>query len=463
LRFLNQNVAMKKLTLNAVKLIASTCLLFAPFANNVWAQVYTWNPQGNGPYTGTMSGNWGDAAWSSGDGTTTATPVIWPAGAQAEFGPNTLIPSVYTITMDASQTIAGLYNGYLKNYSCDLTINGPGSISLADGQCYFGVNNSSGNLGDGRTTINSVISGLGTLTMANHGSSGGALYLNGANTYSGGTSLGYSVDSWGGIIYFNNKASFGTGAIAVNRGSGSTLAFVGTSAITITNRFVNNQTGASLNLVGNEAGVTFSGAWVLGTHSLSLGAGGTANDVINISGVISGTGGLTKFGPGKLTLSGANTYTGSTTISEGTLALGRANAIATSSTVIMNGGILDPTSFNQALSSTKLGLTAASTIDFGGGNIEVDFANSSSLTWSGVLNLANWDPSTDKLRIGTDTTGLTEAQLGLIEFNGANLGVARLDSTGVILIPEPSTAILGLVGGLGVLWMVRRRAGSTSR
>jgi fibronectin-binding autotransporter adhesin len=454
---------MKKLILNAVKLIAALSLLSAPFAYDARAQVYTWNPQGSGPYTGSMSGNWGDLAWSPGDGTTTSTPVGWLAGAQAEFGPNTQITSFYTITMDANQSVAGIYNGYLKNYSANLTISGPGAINLPIGQCYFGVNNSSGNPGDGVTTINSVISGTGTITMANHGSSGGQLYLNAANTYSGGTTLGYSVDAWGGTIYFNNKASFGTGAISVNRGSGSTLAVEGTSALTITNRFLNNQSGASLNLLGNTAGVTFSGAWSLGTHSLSLGSGGSAGDVVIISGVISGTGGLTKFGAGRLTLSGANTYTGSTTINEGTLTLGRANAIATSSSVIMNGGVLDPSSFNQALSSTKLGLTAASTIDFGGGNIEVDFANSSSLTWSGVLNLANWDPLTDKLKIGTDTTGLTEAQLGLIEFNGANLGVARLDPTGVILIPEPSTAILGVLGGLGILWMVRRRAGSTAR
>jgi fibronectin-binding autotransporter adhesin len=454
---------MKKLTLDALKLIAGVCLLSAPFAYDAGAQVYTWNPQGNAPYTSVMSGNWGDSAWSPGDGTTTGTPVGWLAGALAEFGPNTQIPSFYTITMNADQSVAGLYNGYLKNYSCYMTISGPGALNLPIGQCYFGINDSSGSAGDGITIINSVISGLGTITMANHGSSGGELYLNGANTYAGGTALGYSVDSWGGTIYFNNKASFGTGAISLNQGSGSTLAVQGTSAITLTNRFVNNQTGGRLNIVGNAAGVTFSGPWALGTHSMSIGSGGSAADNVIISGVVSGTGGLTKFGLGNLTLSGANTYTGPTTISEGTLKLGRANAIATSSTVIMNGGVLDPGAFNQALSSTKLGLTSASTINFGGGAIELDFADSSSLTWSGTLNLANWDSGTDKLRIGTNSTGLTDAQLALIEFNGANLGVARLDPNGIILIPEPSTAVLGLLGGLGILWMVRRRSGSTAR
>jgi autotransporter-associated beta strand protein len=43
---------------------------------------------------------------------------------------------------------------------------------------------------------------------------------------------------------------------------------------------------------------------------------------ISLSGILSGTGGLTKTGAGKLTLSGANTYTGATIVKAGTLALG---------------------------------------------------------------------------------------------------------------------------------------------
>jgi hypothetical protein len=118
---------------------------------------------------------------------------------------------------------------------------------------------------------------------------------------------------------------------------------------------------------------------------------------------------------------------------------------------------LDPGGFNHAMTATTLGLTAASTIDFSAGASELDFANSSALTWSGTLNLANWTFGVDALRFGTDATGLTAAQLADIEFNGAGLGTAQLDAFGYVVVPEPSTALLGLLGGLGAMWAVRRR------
>jgi hypothetical protein len=62
----------------------------------------------------------------------------------------------------------------------------------------------------------------------------------------------------------------------------------------------------------------------------------------------------------------------------------------------------------------------------------------------------------DWVRFGTDGTGLTSAQLSQIEFDGAGLGTAQLDRFGILVIPEPSTALLGLLGALG-LWTFRRR------
>jgi hypothetical protein len=87
----------------------------------------------------------------------------------------------------------------------------------------------------------------------------------------------------------------------------------------------------------------------------------------------------------------------------------------------------------------------------------LDFANSSALIWTGTLNFANFDPALDKVRFGIDGTGLTVAQLRELEFNGVGLGNAQIDSFGFVVVPEPSTVLLGLLGGLSLLWTTRRR------
>src|SRR5439155_9423683 len=83
---------------------------------------------------------------------------------------------------------------------------------------------------------------------------------------------------------------------------------------------------------------------VLNTGSGTFNAADLAGAAHNItlSGVIRGPGGLTKSGPGTLTLSATNTYTGATTVNQGVLALTATGSISNSTQLTVSGsGILD--------------------------------------------------------------------------------------------------------------------------
>ena len=420
----------------------------------------------NGTYS------WDAANWnaSPASGNTGPYTFNWVQGDFARFYNGA--SDAYTVTVNASEQNAGMY---LNAASATLNINdaggGNGSLSEVSGVDAFLLGGSSY-----AETIKVNVPITGSGTVAPEGS--GNLYLNVANSYTGGTALG---DSGNTLTYFNNANAFGSGGITLNRtgiANFSTLLNNAGTSVTLANNFSIASavgTGTGLNFAsGVNSPVVSSGTWTLGTYNLNLRTAGGATAPLTISGAISGSGILALSGNqggdstgSKIILSGANPFTG-TIIVTGTggtyggngaitLTLGARNTISHASNVTMAGGTLDPDGFDQAMQSTTLGLTASSTIDFSAGASEVELANSSALTWTGILNLVGFDTSVDALRFGTDVSGLTSAQLGKIEFNGGGLGTAELDGNGFLMIPEPSTALLGLLGGLGILWNIRRR------
>lgn len=212
-------------------------------------------------------------------------------------------------------TFSGLNNGNFSNSIVGLnTINAMNgaSVTMNSGAGYTLVGGTITVDATSSLTISGSIadqsSPVGVSSITKNGL--GTLFLSGANTYTGVTQIN-------------------AGTIQAN--AANTLPLF--TAVTIAS-------GASLNLnnfsqsIGSLSG---SGNTTLGTATLT-----TGNDHSSTfySGVISGTGALTKVGDGTFSLSGSNTYSGPTSINAGTLEL---TGSLVSSTSIASSGTLSGT------------------------------------------------------------------------------------------------------------------------
>src|SRR5439155_470670 len=175
----------------------------------------------------------------------------------------------------------------------------------------------------------------------------------------------------------------------------------------------------------------------------------------SFSGVIKNTAGtlaLTKTGSGTLTLSGANTYSGNTTVSAGTLKLGAANVIpdGTGKGNVSVSGTLDL----NALSETINGLTGAGTIDTVAGGTPTLTAgnNNQSSTFSGVIQNTAGTLALTKTGSGTLTLtaantygGSTTVNAGVLNIqNAAAMGTtaaATIVATGAALELQNNIAV----------------------
>jgi autotransporter-associated beta strand protein len=280
----------------------------------------------------------------------------------------------------------------------------------------------------------------GTLTISG---SGNVTFYSDAGSTVGGT----------GVVDLMNTNSTGTNTINLN---GGTLTANQIKATSATGTRVINFNGGTLKVASSGLASSFLASGVATTANVR--AGGAIIDTNGINTTIGQTlvhdsglgstadGGLTKQGLGTLTLSGANTYTGNTTINAGTLTLS-----STGSTFFR---ITDST--NSEILGTGIGVF--------NGAFKLDLSSvTASNTWT-LVSMSTLDVSTS---YGGTFSVLDNA--GSITFNNSSgvwtgIGVSGTytftQSTGVLTftaVPEPHEFAIAIVALLGVMIFIRRR------
>jgi autotransporter-associated beta strand protein len=150
--------------------------------------------------------------------------------------------------------------------------------------------------------------------------------------------------------------------------------------------------------------------------------GSTTN--ATLTGNISGTGGLVKDGAGALTLTGANTYGGTTTVNAGTLRAGAADVFGSAPSLSIAGGSsVDLNGFNQTVNAIGGG---GSLLLNGGAGLTLGGSNASS-AFGGAIG-----GSGGIVKNGGGTLALTGASSfgGGITVNGGTLSLASAGSPG---------------------------------
>jgi autotransporter-associated beta strand protein len=312
--------------------------------------------------------------------------------------------------------------------------------------------------GWGKTiTVNGKVTGTGSLNIVWDGAA--IILTNPANDYAGNTIIGSDFNG----TYWDNSGAFAR----LRLGVANAIPYGATAGnVVFGDRYkayldlngksaqINGLTGGSNATIDNEAG---GGKPVLtvGDNNQTSTFGGV---IKNSTGILS----LTKIGDGTLTLSGANTYTGTTTVNAGVLQAGSATAFGTASTASLafGAGSTGKVQLNGN-SMTVIGLQTNATVgtpiveNGTAGTVTLTVNSIAASTYAGVLqNGADGILALTKAGAGTQVLSGTNTYTGTTAVNAGTLQAAKLaalpNQTTLGFATVANGATLGLgVGGAG--------------
>ncbi|HEY9250539.1 MAG TPA: autotransporter-associated beta strand repeat-containing protein [Rariglobus sp.] len=423
--------------------------LLSCIALNVSAATsFNWDPSAT---TGIQYGNgtW-DTSSTLFTTDTGATNVAWSNGA----GDNIIgfsssvtgtAPSAVTVTLGTNILLQQINMG--GSYGSNVIIGGNGnSLTFTSSGTPLLSNNSSSKT----ITIDAVIAGTGVNLKK---SLQGTIILTQANTYTGTLSVlnGKIVLGTGGSLVAGNALVLGdssggtSGVFQLGNGGGAvdvTVSSLTTAGTGTANAVVGGSSATSTLTINNSGAVNYGGL---------LGGSGTNQN--NLA--------LAKSGTGTLTLSGANTYLGTTRVNAGTLALGASGSLASTTYSVANGATFDvsaKSTYSLASAAVTLDVGSASAGFFNGptgaltlGNALTINFSTSTLTNGQTYNLFDYGSQTgdfSSVTLSGSITGslvLGSADTWTGSFGGYDFTFS--ETTGILslqtsAVPEPSTFAL---------------------
>ena len=318
------------------------------------------------------------------------------------------------------------------------------------------------------TTVGGV-TGVSTTTSGNVSiaATGSITVSQPVNVVGAGTLLLDAQNATTGDIIVNNTVTTGTGSLTLRADDDITSNTSGTLTTT---------SGAVVLTADDDVNASGTFTYTAAVNHGSTGSTWSLADADgSMSGIISGSGGLTKNGNGTLALSGtsANTFTGTTTVNTGTLSLNKTaglNAIGGALT-IGNGSATDTVKLlaaNQIPDTTDVSIATGGVFDLNARLETIDaLTGTGSVTSSvaGAVTLtigANNDPTpsfSGVISNGSGTVALTKTGSGTQSLSGANTYTGATTVSGGRLNVNGSTAAgsavtvqsTGTLGGTGTV------------
>jgi autotransporter-associated beta strand protein len=347
-----------------LRLLISASVIMRLTSTSALAVPYYWDSNSTTAGFGTATGTWGsDAFWStSSAGTVDTTSTTITTADIVNFGTATLNYGNANIDIAAGGvTATSIVFGAGQTTALTLGSTSGAAITLGGTTRTIVMNTSSTNTASHRInapiilsgntaiqvgaigatatrtlTLGGQISGTGVVTFSYTGGNNGTgvILLNGANNYSGNTTISTTLTNANTQLRLGVENALPTSTILTLGGADGAGSAPGRK--TELNLNGNDQTLAGLTNSGGGSLRTFN---ILSSAAATLTIDGTSSNTF--TGLI-GNGGtnisIVKDGSGTQTLSGANTYAGPTTINGGALRIQHASGLgATSGDTVVNG------------------------------------------------------------------------------------------------------------------------------